>query len=701
MKEIESKPYIFISYKTKIEDFVAKVCHCLERKAKIEYYFHPEGKSGGDFPEKLKKALKRCNMFVLFVVEETPGSHWQLKELNFWLDSHNNDIEKIALINMNKVKIDLKIEKLPGKDLERIFIVDHENDPLAPINCAEGILKLLRIPSAAFDDLPTLLDAKYEKDIIKLYEENKNGLPNEYIRKGYPPQWPKVHDYRAEAGYTVMDNPLDPRKYGQYRNDNSAISVDTRLQNLSKGECEKLSKSELTFPEAGPRERILVFPNTLHIGILVSGGIAPGINSVISAILDRHETYKKEFIETGINRFHKVEVFGFNEGYRSLCVPGIRFTELESSELSKWANRGGSFLPTARADQLLKADPVERERLFVQMVQRLAATQIEVLYVIGGEGSMRAAHALWTTHKRIYPDRRLSVIGIPKTMDNDILWVWQSLGFQSAVGEGTRNIIQCSTEASSNPRVGIIQLFGSSSGFVVSHAALGSNVCDLVLIPEMDFNMLEVCEYMCNRLNRRRQDRVGQRSPYGIIVMAETAIPNDFGKYIDEEYVGLTDKEKEALREFERNNRRVLGQTPDNLRSAGLKIVTRVLQQYIQGVMGRHENTALGARVNFTPQWGADLYWENYRIFTNEPRHLIRSMEPTVSDVAYGMRLGTMAVDMALAGYNDCMVSQWLTEYVVVPLKLVVLGRKQMPKEGIFWRTVISKTGQMEFDSLT
>ena len=88
-------------------------------------------------------------------------------------------------------------------------------------------------------------------------------------------------------------------------------------------------------------------------------------------------------------------------------------------------------------------------------------------------------------------------------------------------------------------------------------------------------------------------------------------------------------------------------------------------------------------------------------IFTNEPRHQIRSMEPSVSDIAYGIRLGTMAVDMAMAGYTDCMISQWLTEYVTVTLKLVVLGRKQMPREGIFWKTVISRTGQIAVDSLT
>ncbi|MCD4680325.1 MAG: 6-phosphofructokinase, partial [Bacteroidales bacterium] len=294
--------------------------------------------------------------------------------------------------------------------------------------------------------------------------------------------------------------------------------------------------------------------------------------------------------------------------------------------------------------------------------------------------------------------------GIPKTMDNDILWVWQSFGFLSAVEEARKDIMQLFTEVTSNPRIGVIQLFGSSSGFVVSHAALGSNVCDLVLLPELNFNMVDVCKFMEEKLySRKTQGEIGKdiSMPYGLIVMAETAIPTDYKKYIDKQYVGLTPDEKRALKYFDSNNRRVMGQTPDELRSAGLKIVKNVLERHIQSAMGEGIINPLENDQELRHNRPADSYWLNYRVFTNEPRHLIRSMGPTVSDVAYGIRLGTMAVDMALAGYTDCMVSQWLTEYVVVPLKLVILGRKQMPKGGIFWKTVITKTGQIKMKSLS
>jgi len=122
----------------------------------------------------------------------------------------------------------------------------------------------------------------------------------------------------------------------------------------------------------------------------------------------------------------------------------------------------------------------------------------------------------------------------------------------------------------------------------------------------------------------------------------------------------------------------VRGQTPDFLRSAGLKIVSGVLQARLREMSSR---------------WN-DPYWNDFRIVTNEPRHLIRATPPSVSDVIFGQRLGTLAVDNAMAGFTQFMVSQWLTEYVLVPLDMVTVGRKRVPEDGIFWKSVLASTGQ-------
>jgi 6-phosphofructokinase/HEPN domain-containing protein len=279
---------------------------------------------------------------------------------------------------------------------------------------------------------------------------------------------------------------------------------------------------------------------------------------------------------------------------------------------------------------------------------------------------MRAAHSIW---KRAEEEKfDLTVAAIPKTMDNDVLWVWQSFGFLSAVERAKEMVLQLHTEVSSNPRLGIMQLFGSDSGFVVSHAALGSDVCDYVMIPEVPFTLGLACRNLVEELKRRLED---EGKAHALVAMAETAIPRDAGDYLD----CLGEREREAVEGFLLRGRRVYGQTQDELRRAGIKIVESALYQRLAE---------------------EGEYWEDFRIVTNEPRHLIRSMEPSVSDVIFGERLGVLAVDNAMAGYTDFMISQWLTEYVLVPLELVVLGRKRVPRDGIFWKTVVASTGQEE-----
>lgn len=160
--------------------------------------------------------------------------------------------------------------------------------------------------------------------------------------------------------------------------------------------------------------------------------------------------------------------------------------------------------------------------------------------------------------------------------------------------------------------------------------------------------------------------------------MAETALPVDAMEYLDSEDVQLTKKEKDAIKHFEKMNRRVQGQTPDELRSGALKIVSGLLQAWIKDELSQNNE-----------------YWKDFRVFVNEPRHLIRSMPPTATEAIFAKRLGTLAVDSAMAGYTDVVVSQWLTEFVLVPFELAVLGKKRVRREGMFWKAVEMSTGQL------
>jgi 6-phosphofructokinase 1 len=296
-------------------------------------------------------------------------------------------------------------------------------------------------------------------------------------------------------------------------------------------------------------------------------------------------------------------------------------------------------------------------------VVRLRDEGIRILYIIGGEGSMKAALAIQKRADQYVFDKNiddwdLTVVGIPKTMDNDILWVWQTFGFMSAVEKAREFIEYLYVESSSNPRWGIVQLFGSNSGFVVSHAVLAckSDICDLALIPEMRYNLRNVVEYIKN---------TGKDN--GLIVLAETAVPEDIDNYLQKEDIKkiLTKGEFDAIKDHKEEMRKIDCHVNDDLRSGIVKIIAWAL---------RNES--------------------GIKVFINEPRHLLRSIPPSTIDIITASRLGTLAVDNAMTGYYGFMISQWLTEFCLIPLELVVLGRKRIPPEGIFFKSVISKTGQ-------
>jgi 6-phosphofructokinase 1 len=243
----------------------------------------------------------------------------------------------------------------------------------------------------------------------------------------------------------------------------------------------------------------------------------------------------------------------------------------------------------------------------------------------------------------------LSVAVVPKTMDNDILWVWQSFGFVTAVDKATEIINTLHTEAESNRRVCVIQLFGAKSGHVAANAALASGDVDAVLIPEEDFEVELVCQYVAERVARFK---------HAVIVMAEGA------RGIEKRDGRWWRWSAETHEQRDRNFHRMQEALKNTLKKEGL---------------GRHG------------------------VFGNQPQHVIRSVIPNSHDQVYCRRLADMVVDSCLGGYTNFMISSWLTEYVLVPLifsakgGLTEEGYKTFPTGGIFWRTVVRSTGQPSF----
>jgi 6-phosphofructokinase len=239
----------------------------------------------------------------------------------------------------------------------------------------------------------------------------------------------------------------------------------------------------------------------------------------------------------------------------------------------------------------------------------------------------------------------------------------------------------------------------------------------LALIPEVDFSAIGVARYLKEKLWAATNPEappvdapIDTKFPHGLVVLAETAIPQDaleclglhdqkaapaypeqfrssYQKIADKFKLTLTQDDAEQIRAFVKLRQErggFEGQTNDTVRQLGLRLLAEAIPVFIND-----DHLLEDCEFKHDPP-----EWKYLRVVCSEPRHLVRALEPSTSDIITGQRLGILAVDAAMAGYTDCMISQWLTEFALVPLELVVLGRKRIPPEGMFWKSVTSKTDQ-------
>jgi 6-phosphofructokinase 1 len=710
----------FFSYSSADADFVHLVRVFAQPSLGEIFVFRQSQDGSNDIWKQMGKNLAAAERFVIFAGAEC-GIYqpWEAKRIFELLHKPGTKQRVIVVVIQPKGSALLLPtgEMGAAADFPRIEV--NKND-LKDEKTAEAVAKKIAdkwdLRWKPFDGLaqdPHLFS--YEKDIIEFFHNVKHLFPDGRIdspiedlmpdlskedraivkdirekwRRGCPMEWKDVPDFTVRAARTTQ-NLLQQEEIGSFRPRDARVLAKALTTHISA----EGGVREFTLQEAGPREKLYYPRNSsaLKVGIIVSGGIAPGINAVIDGIVQRHFLYARRH-----GYLNGLTIEGFRDGFLSLSkkpIPQSVVLAPDKTEAGQsghegalctaaHAHEGGSILGTSRADALLASN--DRASNLHQIDEKLA--DLDILYVIGGDGTMKAAHALYEISARNESrDHPLSVVAIPKTMDNDVLWVWQSFGFLSAVEKAREVIDQLNTEVQSNPRLCVVQLFGSDSGFVVSHTVLAEPTghCLVALIPEVPFSMTGKKGLIAD-LRRRISPNDG-RLPHGIVVMAETAIPTDAHRYLTNRknsdfFVHLTDEEKSAINEFiglRKEHRRIQGQTRDELRSAGLKIVSQGLEKALKkGPDGKPKKE-----------------WENFRVFCNEPRHLLRAIPPSCLDIIFGQRLGTLAVDNALAGFTDFMISQWLTEYVLVPLELASLGRKRIPQEGIFWKSVLAKTRQ-------
>ncbi|MGX6601260.1 ATP-dependent 6-phosphofructokinase [Micromonosporaceae bacterium Da 78-11] len=369
-----------------------------------------------------------------------------------------------------------------------------------------------------------------------------------------------------------------------------------------------------SFEPGGPRRRIFFDPSKIRVGIVTCGGLCPGLNDVIRGlVLELTSHY-------GVSR-----IVGFRNGYRGLVARhGHGVVELTPQSVGYINEQGGTILGTSRGNQ----DPEE-------IVDCLDQLGVNILFVIGGDGSMRGAQGI--ARAVAARDRRIAVVGVPKTIDNDIPFIGHSFGFQTAFGKATESIRAAHTEATAQPGgIGLVQLMGRHCGFIACYAALANNDADYVLIPEVPVDVDAFLPHL-----RRR---VAQRG-HALIVVAEGAGQ----EYLDQ--AGTDASGNKRLGDF------------------GLYLRQRIIDDF----------TAAGDEANLK---------------YIDPSYVIRSVPANPYDSVYCLRLAQAAVHAAMAGRTEMVVGSWRNRFVHVPIPLAVGSRNQVDPEGDLWMSVLEATGQ-------
>jgi 6-phosphofructokinase 1 len=377
------------------------------------------------------------------------------------------------------------------------------------------------------------------------------------------------------------------------------------------------------FELAGPRDHIFFDAARLRCGIVTCGGLCPGLNNVIRGlVLELHKGYGVE------------NVIGFRYGYEGLVFArGHTLVQLTPESVAEIHHEGGTVLGTSRGNQDPRA-----------MVDRLEQLGIGVLFVIGGDGTLRGAMTIVEEVAR----RGLSigVIGIPKTIDNDIHFIDRSFGFETAYSAAVEVIQSAHVEArGAHHGIGLVKLMGRHSGFIACHAAMASIDVDFVLIPEVPLD-LEAENGLLVALERR----LGQES-HAVIVVAEGAGQD------------LCQTESTRLTDASGNVR---------LSDIGVVLRDRIVAHFRR------------KQVDITLKY-------------IDPSYHIRSVPASPPDSVYCWHMARNAVHAAMAGNTEMLIGRWHGRFVHVPMPLATRFRKQVDTNGDLWTAVVESTGQPAF----
>ncbi len=373
------------------------------------------------------------------------------------------------------------------------------------------------------------------------------------------------------------------------------------------------------FELAGPRRNTYFDPSKLRCAIATCGGLCPGLNDIIRAIV--LELYYHYSVKN---------IYGIRYGLQGFIPDyGHDFIDLTPAAVSDILNMGGSILGSSRGPQDIET-----------IVDSLERSNIGILFMVGGDGTLMATSKIAAAITR--RELKIGVIGIPKTIDNDIHLVSRSFGFDTAVQVATGAIKGAHNEAKGYPNgIGLIKLMGRHSGFIAATAVLAQQDVNFVLIPEIDFDIQGPGGFL-DALEKRLA-----ASDHAVIVAAEGAGQKYFSDQADE-------------RDESGNIR---------LKDIGL-LLKREIADYF-----RSKNIDVALKYI-------------------DPSYMIRSLPANANDSVFCGFLGRDAVHAGLAGKTKLLIGHWNNHFVHIPLIASVGKRKQVLAHGKLWRTVLESTGQ-------
>jgi 6-phosphofructokinase 1 len=422
-------------------------------------------------------------------------------------------------------------------------------------------------------------------------------------------------------GPLKIPSPIKRGEKGELRrsfvNDTDKVVMDVDLNHIN--EMIQAGQNLPAFEMAGPREKLYFDPSKLRCGLVTCGGLCPGLNDIIRAIV------LELFYGYGVQN-----IYGFKYGLQGFIPKFMHdIMDLKPETVANIHEMGGSILGSSRGPQ-----PIE------EIVDSIERMNIGVLFMIGGDGTLMAATKIADaiTERGL----KISVVGIPKTIDNDIYLVSRSFGFDTAVDVSTQAIRSAHNESAAYPNgIGLIKLMGRYSGFIAATATLAQQDVNFVLIPEVDFD-LEGPNGFLAALEKRLKQR-----GHAVIVVAEGAGQKFFEN--------ITTERDES----------------GNIR---LKDIGLFLKDIITSYFHAKD---IDVSLKYI-----------------DPSYMIRSLPANANDNVFCSFLGRDAVHAGLAGKTKLLVGRWNNHFVHIPMSASAGKRKKIDPREKLWLGVLGATGQ-------